>query len=50
MNSKTCIPQYEICDGIRNCPLGDDEKHCVTIAPNEISANDINYHDKGKLP
>lgn len=39
----------KICDGISDCPLGDDEKHCVTIAPSIESADDFPYNPEGYL-
>ena len=28
LQSSICLPQYYVCDGIRHCPEGDDERLC----------------------
>lgn len=44
-----CIKKSQICDGVNNCPMGDDEKYCVTVSPNEREANSFYYHPNGYL-
>ena len=28
LQSNICLPQHLVCDGVRHCPLGDDERLC----------------------
>lgn len=44
-----CITKSQICDGINNCPFGDDERYCVTVSPSKVAANSFNYHSNGYL-
>ncbi|XP_065206949.1 serine protease nudel-like [Planococcus citri] len=46
-NAKLCIEQKMLCDGNRDCPLGDDEKNCITITPFSQKNNDITYQSNG---
>lgn len=46
-NSQVCVDQRRLCDGARDCPYGDDEKQCVTIAQNEETAGDFPYNSEG---
>lgn len=48
-NAKLCIEQKMLCDGNRDCPLGDDEKNCITITPFSQKNNDITYQSNGKV-
>lgn len=34
-NSRVCIEKTRLCDGIKDCPLGDDEKQCINLFPME---------------
>lgn len=34
-NSRVCIERSRLCDGIKDCPLGDDEKQCINLFPIE---------------
>ncbi|OCT93728.1 hypothetical protein XELAEV_180114027mg, partial [Xenopus laevis] len=29
----TCIYGYQICNGVQDCPYGDDERNCATKTP-----------------
>ena len=42
------MEQHRLCDGARDCPYGDDEKQCVTIAQNEETAGNFPYNSEGK--
>lgn len=48
-NSKMCINKNKICDGISDCPQGDDERQCVTIASNVEEAKKFPYSSQGFL-
>ena len=48
-NSKTCIDRTRICDGLRDCPNGDDERHCVAVAQDVESAEEMIYSTSGYL-
>ena len=48
-NSQVCVDQHRLCDGTRDCPYGDDEKQCVTVAQNEAQAGDFQYSSEGIL-
>ncbi|KAK5639362.1 hypothetical protein RI129_011854 [Pyrocoelia pectoralis] len=48
-NSKFCIDRTKICDDSRDCPNGDDERHCVTVAPNLHAADEYPYYSEGYL-
>ncbi|PSN33951.1 hypothetical protein C0J52_19934 [Blattella germanica] len=48
-NSQVCVDQHRLCDGSRDCPYGDDEKLCVTVAQNEAQAGDFPYNSEGYL-
>lgn len=48
-NSKVCIDQEKICDGLKDCPQGDDERQCVTIASNTKTASEFPYYSQGKV-
>jgi hypothetical protein len=47
-NSQVCVDQHRLCDGARDCPYGDDEKQCVTVAQNEATAGGFPYNSEGK--
>ncbi|XP_033608971.1 transmembrane protease serine 2-like [Cryptotermes secundus] len=48
-NSQVCVDQHQLCDGARDCPYGDDEKQCVTVAQNESTAGGFPYNSEGYL-
>lgn len=48
-NAKLCVDQKKLCDGNRDCPLGDDEKNCITIKPFSQKNSDITYYSNGKF-
>lgn len=37
-----------ICNGVKECPQGDDERQCVTIAKDVESAEGFSYFSEGK--
>ncbi|XP_030027559.2 uncharacterized protein LOC115445432 isoform X2 [Manduca sexta] len=46
-NARQCIDIGRVCDGNPDCPLGDDEKSCVTLA-DELNDNEvIPYNEEG---
>lgn len=47
-NSRVCVDKSKLCDGQRDCPYGDDEKQCVSVAPDARSADDLVYHSQGE--
>ncbi|XP_059480367.1 uncharacterized protein LOC132199566 isoform X2 [Neocloeon triangulifer] len=49
VHSRACIPKKKLCDGHRDCPFGDDERTCVSIAPDTKRADSLQYHDDGVL-
>nr|XP_023014443.1 serine protease 33-like [Leptinotarsa decemlineata] len=44
-----CIDEDKICNGFRDCPQGDDERQCVTIAADIESADKFPYYSEGYL-
>lgn len=44
-----CINRTSICDGVTDCPNGDDERQCVTVAPDLNSADEFPYNADGFL-
>lgn len=49
LGSSKCIEQNQVCDGTIDCEGGDDEKTCVTIAPDLPAANSLGYHEEGLI-
>ena len=52
--STQCIPIEQLCDGIRQCPLADDEKFCDSKCPNNCTCEgltvDCSYNDLIVIP
>jgi hypothetical protein len=48
-HSRACVAKGKVCDGRRDCPFGDDERMCVSIAPDLEQASTLHYHDDGKF-
>lgn len=44
-----CVDREQVCDGQVDCPNGDDEKNCVSIATNISQADSMEYHSSGKV-
>lgn len=34
-NSRFCVDQLNVCDGVRDCPYGEDEKKCAALIDDE---------------
>lgn len=47
INAKLCINQNKVCDGNRDCPLGDDEKNCITISQFKANEKNFTYQSTG---
>ncbi|XP_001600824.4 uncharacterized protein LOC100116291 isoform X3 [Nasonia vitripennis] len=39
-NSRFCVDQSSICDGIRDCPYGEDEKKCAALIDDDLQLED----------
>lgn len=39
-NSRFCVDQSSVCDGIRNCPYGEDEKKCAALIDDDLQLED----------
>jgi hypothetical protein len=49
-NAKLCIRQDRVCDGVRDCPSGDDEKNCITITQfQQNNKSDVVYRSTGNV-
>ncbi|XP_024086274.1 serine protease nudel-like [Cimex lectularius] len=48
-NSRMCIDPSQVCDGFPQCPYGDDEKNCITVAQSLETANNKDYYPNGYL-
>lgn len=48
-NSKACVDKNKICDGIKDCLEGDDERQCVSIGKNLNETQNFLYHNEGKI-
>lgn len=46
--SRQCVDMRQVCDGSLDCEGGEDERSCVTIAPDSEAANSLNYYDEGE--
>lgn len=46
-NARQCVETIKVCDGIPDCPLGDDEKSCVALGDNVESNEVIPYNEEG---
>lgn len=46
-NSRVCVDRVQVCNGELDCPNGDDEKNCVSIAPNVSQSDMMNYYSSG---
>ncbi|KAJ1520873.1 hypothetical protein ONE63_003958 [Megalurothrips usitatus] len=46
-SSRVCVETSRLCDGQRDCPYGDDERQCVSVAPDVRAADDLVYHSEG---
>lgn len=40
-SNNTCIPYEWLCDGVHDCPLGNDEDHCYKLTTTTKPANPI---------
>lgn len=48
-NSKVCIDQRAVCDGIPDCPVGgEDERNCVALAHHVDANEEVTYSSSGK--
>lgn len=47
-NSRQCIDKDKVCDGHKDCPQGDDERQCVTVAMSQKDAQAYPYSKEGK--
>lgn len=47
-SSRQCVDMRQVCDGSLDCEGGEDERSCVTIAPDSEAANSLNYYDEGE--
>lgn len=41
--SKRCIPFGQLCDGVRHCPMGDDEQHCSPHCPRMCECHGLTF-------
>lgn len=46
-NARQCVEMNKVCDGTPDCPLGDDEKSCVTLGDSVDDNEVIPYNEEG---
>lgn len=52
-NNRFCIDQNKVCDGIRDCPAGEDEKKCAALIDEKIddeNSDNTPIRDTEKFP